>query len=65
MKTLPQFIYEVGDEPAADLFGVKVRTVAGWRRGERRPRPQRARKIIAATARHPSGPVGWDGIYRE
>lgn len=65
MKTLPRFIDEIGDERAAELFGVKVRTVAGWRRGERIPRPKRALQIIAATNRHPAGPVGWDGIYRD
>lgn len=64
MKTLPEFIDEVGDEAAADLFGVKPRCAAGWRRGERRPRPMVALRIIAESRTHPAGPLTWDGIYR-
>lgn len=56
---LSTFIEEIGDEVAAELFKVKVRTVASWRRKERIPRPRQAQVIIAAS----EGKVDMHGIY--
>ena len=57
--TLAEYIKQFGDLDAAKLFGVKERTAASWRRGERRPRPEVAASIVAATG----GEVTLDGIY--
>lgn len=57
--TLPDFIAEVGDQKAAELFRAPVRTVQSWRRGERRPRPDMARVIVSKTG----GVVSFAGIY--
>lgn len=46
---LSTYIAEIGDTGAAVLFGVKERTVASWRRGERQPRVEQAQKIVKAT----------------
>ena len=46
---LKDFIEEVGDTEAAELFGVKERTTASWRRGERMPRHKQAEVIVRAT----------------
>lgn len=40
--TLNDYIDHVGDSAAAKRFGVEVRTIASWRRGERQPRPETA-----------------------
>ena len=48
---LKTYINQIGDEEAARLFGVSVRTAASWRRGERIPRPTRALVIEVATKR--------------
>lgn len=58
-QSLASFIAEVGDEKAADLFGVKLRTVESWRRGERTPRPKQAQQIIAAA----DGRLDFQSIY--
>jgi hypothetical protein len=55
--TLPDYIKQVGDEKAAEVFGVSPRTAMSWRLRDRFPRPQQARKIIA------SSPVTMEGIY--
>lgn len=57
--TLPDFIAEVGDQKAAELFRAPVRTVQSWRRRERYPRPSTAQQIIGATG----GRVTMQGIY--
>jgi uncharacterized protein YjcR len=44
--TLQQFIEELGDDKAAEVLGVKVRTVASWRRGERWPRSRAISALI-------------------
>lgn len=44
--TLIEYIKSVGDSTAADFFGVEERTVASWRRGERCPRTDTAKKIV-------------------
>lgn len=62
MKTsLPEYIARVGDVAAANLFGVKRRTVESWRRGERVPRPSQANKIVRLTG----GEVDFSSIYRK
>lgn len=59
--TLVEFIKSKGDEQCASLWGVPVRTVASWRRGERTPRPSKAREIAEATG----GEVTLGEIYSE
>lgn len=54
---LTEYIKQVGDEAAAQLFEVKIRTAASWRRRERMPRPEQARRIVERS------PVTMDGIY--
>ncbi len=56
---LSEYIANQGDERCGELFGVKVRTIGSWRRGERTPRPAQARKIVEAT----SGVVTMSEIY--
>lgn len=58
---LDQFIEEIGDDAAAKLFDVKPRTAASWRRGERKPRPEKAREIVKTL----KGRVPLEGIYPE
>lgn len=48
---LQTFIEAHGDERAAALFGVKERTTASWRRGERWPKPKSWRRIVEASER--------------
>lgn len=43
------YIQQHGDEKCAQIFNVKPRTVASWRRGERYPRPEQARNIVEKT----------------
>ena len=57
---LKQYIQENGDNKCAELFNVKPRTVASWRRGERHPRPEQANQIVSAT----NGVVTMNGIYK-
>lgn len=47
--TLKDFIESLGPNEAARLFGVKRRTVDSWRRGERAPRPAKAKEIVNLT----------------
>jgi len=56
---LTAFIAEVGDERAAKLFGVTVRTAASWRRRERLPRPKQVPNIVKAS----KGKVTIEGVY--
>lgn len=46
---LKNYVGKIGDSEAAVLFGVKERTTASWRRGERLPRPDMALRIVKAT----------------
>jgi len=62
-KTLPEFIEMVGDQAAADLFGVKKRTAQSWRLRSRFPRPEQSNRIVEKTAWHECGPVTHKGIY--
>lgn len=57
-KTLPQFIEEIGDEEAARIGGVTVRTAQSYRRRERYPRPDVAKRFVE------TGGVSWEGIYK-
>ncbi len=43
------YLKTLGDERAAELFGVKPRTVRSWRFGERAPRLRQARTIVERT----------------
>ena len=54
---LRDFLTTVGDEKAAKLFRTKIRTVASWRRGERLPRFNLAKRIVSKS------PVTYEGIY--
>jgi DNA-binding transcriptional regulator YdaS (Cro superfamily) len=56
---LNKYIEAIGDAAAAELFGVKERTAASWRRGERRPRPEQAAVIVEASR----GKVSYAEIY--
>lgn len=59
MATLSEFIADIGDERAAVLFGVKPRTAAAWRRGERTPRADQARIIVSRS----DGRVSFEAIF--
>lgn len=39
-KALQDYLAEIGDARFSALSGIKPRTVAAWRRGERIPRPE-------------------------
>lgn len=56
---LPAYIKRVGHKAAAKKFGVSEATVKAWRWGYRRPRPESAFRIVAAT----DGVVTLAGIY--
>ena len=57
---LSLYIQNIGDEAAATLFSVEERTAASWRRGERHPRPKKAREIVMLTG----GDVSYADIYQ-
>ena len=57
--TLREYIESKGDQAAADLFGVPVRTVMSWRLGDRMPRPKTAQLIVERT----EGEVSMNDIY--
>ncbi len=46
MMKFSEYIKKLGDEVCAQRWGVKARTVASWRRGERFPRPKQAGEIV-------------------
>lgn len=54
---LIEYLEKMGDEKAANLFGVKKRTVMSWRLRERTPRPKQAQIITERS------PVTMEGIY--
>lgn len=58
---LPSFIRSLGVEKAAVLLDESPRAVKGWMYGERRPRPAKARKIVARS----KGRVTFASIYGE
>lgn len=57
--SLPVYIANIGDVKAAELFRVKERAAAGWRRLERVPVPLTALWIIKAAG----GALTWESIY--
>lgn len=57
--TLIEYITDIGDEKAAELFNVSTRTAAAYRRGERVPRPRKAREIEKIT----NGKVTFENCY--
>ena len=59
--TLSEYIKHKGDAEAARILGIKIRTAASWRRGERMPRPEQARRIVSLTG----GEVSLADIYAE
>lgn len=56
---LKTYIQAIGDEEAAERFGVKPRTTRSWRLGERQPRPSQVPQIIAGS----NGRLTWESIY--
>jgi len=54
---LSDYVKQIGDEAAAELFEVKVRTAASWRRRERIPSHKQASIIVGRS------PVTYEGIY--
>ena len=54
---LSEYIRQMTPEKFAREFRVKQRTAESWMRGERIPRTEQARKIVAKS------PVTMDGIY--
>ena len=48
--TLTEYLKKVGDERAAEAFGVTRRRIESWRLGQRQPRPAMANKIVELTA---------------
>lgn len=58
---LPQYITQIGDQAAATLFGVPIRTVRGWRWRQRLPRAKTANLIVEKTG----GKVTHAGIYSQ
>lgn len=56
---LPSFIEQVGDEKAAKLFRVKIRTAKSWRLKERRPKDKHAEKVIKGS----NGMLDYESIY--
>jgi hypothetical protein len=57
--TLSEFIHEKGDAQCSALFGVPVRTVAAWRRGECLPTRNQIVRLIEAS----DGALDANGIY--
>lgn len=64
-KTLPEFIAAVGDEIAAEMFGIEKVTARAYRLRNRIPQHKNAVEIVEKTALHPDGPVTFDGIYAD
>lgn len=52
-----RYLESIGDEQAAVILQCRRRTVKSWRLGDRTPRPEQARDIIARL------PVTFDDIY--
>ena len=46
---LNEYIAEIGDRKAAEIFKVSHRTTQAWRTGRRRPMPDKAREIEEKT----------------
>ncbi len=46
---LSDYIAKIGNKAAADLFGVEETTAKAWRYNLRRPLPEAAMRIVAAT----------------
>lgn len=56
---LRTYLKAAGDETVAARIGVKPRTVASWRRGERMPRPDQARRLVDLS----DGALTWSDVY--
>jgi len=52
-----EYLERLGDQKAAKLFSVSERTAQSWRLGDRVPRPEQAKAIIAVT------PLTYESIY--
>ena len=57
---LQKFIEEIGDDAAADLFDIKPRTAAAYRRGERQPPPKKAEEFCEKA----NGRLDMGSIYK-
>ena len=56
---LPTYIKTIGEQAAANLFGVSIWAVRSWRQRARYPRPEKAREIVEKTG----GKVTYEAIY--
>jgi hypothetical protein len=56
---LTDYLKKIGDERAAEKFGVTRRRIESWRLGTRQPRPAMAQRIVAET----DGLLTLDDIY--
>lgn len=56
---LPTYIRTIGEQAAANLFGVSVFTIRSWRQRARYPRSDKAREIVEKTG----GKVTYEAIY--
>lgn len=56
---LPDYIKTIGEQAAANLFGVSVWAVRSWRQRARYPRAEKAREIVEKTG----GKVTYEAIY--
>jgi len=54
-----EYLSKIGDEKACELFNAKPRTVGSWRRGERKPSPDKAVEIVKLS----KGKVKLQDIY--
>jgi hypothetical protein len=59
VTSLSAYITQLGDEEFATRYGIKVRTAASWRRHERCPRPEEAKRLVEKS----SGELTMDIIY--
>lgn len=57
--TLKTYIEQLGDDEAAKRLGITARTAGAYRRGEREPRPEQARKWV----REMGGLLTLESIY--
>lgn len=58
---LPTYIETIGEQAAANLFGVSIWTVRSWRHRTRYPRADKAREIVEKTG----GKVTFEAIYAD
>lgn len=64
-NTLPELIARLGDEAAAELLKTEPSVAKSWRLRRRYPRREKAVEIIDILAKHPHGPMTFEGIYSD